>query len=906
MVAGRFLWVVGARKGRIGLVGDCSARHEAPFARGSMSVERKKVRRGRWRWALADARGLGVGLLASALACAACRAQRSPPSGSDRAEWLSQASKREGASRQRARALLGERSGPREMPEIDDLMTKAILDQKAPGGVVVVGTSKGIEFQRAYGHRALRPEREPADLDTIYDLASLTKPLVTAALVEVFADRGLLDLDDPISRHLPALTGRGKETITIRQALLHVSGLPAVNPLSDYEKGKPAALREIMSSSLRSAPGHRFKYSDLGYIVLGEMLAQIGKRPLEQLARELLFEPLGMKDTGYRPPEVARGRIAPTSYDYSRKPPLIRGEVHDPRAFRLGGVAGHAGLFSTGADLARYARMLLSGGKAGPARVLSRSAVQELTRPYFTPGGERRTPGFDVRSKYSRARSPLLSERAYGHGGYTGTALWVDPIQDVFVIFLSNRVHPFGRGAVLELERDVTTAALEALSAHQRACRPGVVVHSGIDTLAEQRFDSLAGKRVGLVTHAAAVDRDGRSALERLYEAPEVQLVALFSPEHGLAAQREGRVASSIDEERRLPVFSLYGKTTRPTPAMLSGIDTLVVDLVDVGARFYTYMSTLHEVLRAAAERDIEVLVLDRPNPIGGIAVQGPMLDPRLRDFVNHHPLPIRHGMTAGELAELIAVEEELGVRLQVVDARGWRREQTHRDTALPWRNPSPNLRSPEAALLYPAVALVEGTNVSVGRGTPRPFHLLGAPFVAAGDLLDALRAAGLPGLRLAEANFTPAAGPHHGKPCFGVSLQVTSADELDPVRTGLTIAQSLARLYPKQWKSERLVQMVGDQAVVDGLLAGQSVAALQKRWEPALQRFRRRRAAFLRYPTCRSQPAPAGGPSDADLPSDEQGLTAPPSPAPASRARRRRRTIVEDRLGLLPFNASR
>jgi uncharacterized protein YbbC (DUF1343 family) len=406
---------------------------------------------------------------------------------------------------------------------------------------------------------------------------------------------------------------------------------------------------------------------------------------------------------------------------------------------------------------------------------------------------------------------------------------------------------------VISLQAQVTDAAVEALRPIPAACAPSAVVHNGIDVLRARRYEDLRGQRVALVTHRAAVAADGATTLDLLSLSPEVQLVAVMSPEHGLEAKSEGAISNARDARTALPVYSLYGDTLRPTARMLEGVDLLVVDLVDVGTRYYTYMSTLHQVLIAGAEHNVPVLVLDRPNPIGGLAVEGPLLDVGFENFVNHHRLPVRHGMTAGELAELINEERAIGARLQVIDAEGWERGMLQPDTKLPWSNPSPNLRDPEATLLYPAIGMLESTNLSVGRGTDQPFHQLGAPFIDSRALLKALRAAQLPGVEFASIDFTPDADPWRGKLCHGVSAKITDPRAFEPVRTGIELARGLWRQRPRQWQSEKLIRLWGNQAVVRGLFAGATEAELERLWRSDLDAFLERRARFLRYPDCSS-----------------------------------------------------
>jgi uncharacterized protein YbbC (DUF1343 family)/CubicO group peptidase (beta-lactamase class C family) len=742
--------------------------------------------------------------------------------------------------------------------EIDALLTKAIAEAKLPGAVIVIGKHDGVLFERAYGKRALVPRSEPMTLDTIFDLASLTKPVATATAIMTLHEDHALSLDDAASKYLPELRRKLTAKITLRQLLLHTSGLPHVNPRREYDSGPELSLKNALAVE-PVRPSGQFEYSDVGYIWLGELVRRASGRSLQELLRSRVFSQLGMTETDFNPDPAWVNRIAPTEVTDERGVPdlLIRGVVHDPRAFRLGGVAGNAGLFSTAADLTSFARMLLSLGSVPGThahdyespRVLGFESVLEMTRPRAA-GDSVRTLGWDVRSHYSRLRGSLLSERAYGHGGFTGTSLFVDPDQDLFVLFLSNRVHPDGKGDVIGLTGAVTDAAVRALRRIDPCLEPPSEVLPGVDVLLRRGFAPLLGKRVALLTHLPASSRGGRPTLELFTDSKAFELVAIFSPEHGLEARREGIVGDHAIGGS-VPVYSLFGPKRRPTRAMLAGVDVVVVDLVDVGTRFYTYMSTLHETLRAAASSRVSVLVLDRPNPLGGLAVEGPLLDPNQRSFVNHHALPIRHGLTAGELALLLRADDRLAVQVEIIRASGWRREQLHADTKLVWSAPSPNLRSAHAALLYPAVGLLESTNLSVGRGTDSPFEQLGAPFIDAQALLTVLERVPLPGVRFAPAHFTPASGPFAREPCHGLRLSVVDPQVFAPVRVGLAIAKALRELYPSQWKAEDLIKLLGHAGALRALLDGRDLDAIEATWSTDLARFRERREAFLLYPTC-------------------------------------------------------
>ncbi len=421
-------------------------------------------------------------------------------------------------------------------------------------------------------------------------------------------------------------------------------------------------------------------------MLLEEVVRRVTSRELPQFAREAVFAPLGMNDTTFLPPEELRQRVAWTEYVDGE---WRAGVVHDPRAYLLGGVAGHAGLFSTADDLALYARAILGGGAVDGRRMLSPETVATMIAPHDVPGGIRAL-GWSIESQW---RGDGLSPRAIGHLGYTGTALWIDPDKDLFTIVLTNRVHPDGKGDSKPLLARVNTLVAAAIGppAGRVACpdtSEGVL--TGIDVLRAEGFERLKGMRVGLITNASGRARDGTSTVDLLLGAPGVKLAALFTPEHGLDAAHAGKIGDSRDDRSGLPVYSLYGDAFAPSAGSLTGIDTLVFDVQDVGVRFFTYAATMRQAMKAAREHDVRFIVLDRPNPIDGIDVAGPVLVPPTSSFVNYHSLPIRHGMTMGELATLLNADERLGVALSVVTMRGWRRDAYGDETGLPWTNPSP------------------------------------------------------------------------------------------------------------------------------------------------------------------------------------------------------------------------
>ena len=745
------------------------------------------------------------------------------------------------------------------LQQIDHVVADGLRAGQMPGCVVAVGRRGGIVFRKAYGDRQVEPAREAMTLETVFDVASLTKPVATATCVMLLVEAGKVDPGDRVSDHLPQFGQAGKKQITVAQLLTHQGGLVADNHLREYANGADEAWRRICASRPIAKPGSRFIYSDVGYIVLAELVRRVSGRDVHELATEKVYGPLGMSDTTFLPGEPLQRRAAPTE---RRDGEWIRGQVHDPRAWRLGGVAGHAGLFSTAGDLATFASMMLGGGEFGGVRVLSEASIERMTRPRKVPGRGLRSLGWDVRTGYSTNRGRALSDRAFGHGGFTGTSLWIDPQLDLFVLFLSNRLHPDGKGAVNLLAGRIGTIAGAAarMPKAEAATRPrpapggrrgrsGGKVLTGLDVLRREGFAALAGRRVGLLTNHTGIAGDGRSNIELLAEADAVKLVKILTPEHGLEGLLDqAQIADARHGGTGLPVVSLYGKTRKPTPEMLADVDTLVFDIQDIGARFYTYISTMGLAMQAAAEAGKRFVVLDRPNPIGGLDVAGPVLDAGRETFVGFHRLPVRHGMTVGELARLFRAELKLQLDLHVVRVERWRRGELFDATGLRWVNPSPNMRSLTEALLYPGIGLLEATNLSVGRGTETPFELVGAPWIDEKALGERLTRSGLPGVSFEPIRFTPTASKHEGRPCGGVRITITDRSALRPIRTGLEIARLLNELYGEQWRIDGVDHLLRNRLAMASLKRGRTAVEIEWTWQTELGRFMERRAAVLLY----------------------------------------------------------
>lgn len=770
---------------------------------------------------------------------------------------------------------------PARIATIEPLIEAGIADGNLPGCVVCIGRHGRIAWLKAYGAKQVLPDVVPMTTDTLFDMASITKPVATATSIMVLIERGQLALSDKVITFLPDFGVHGKDVITIRDLLIHQSGLLPDNALKDYLDGPELALQRICELKLQNPVGAKFVYSDVNFILLGEIVKRVTGQDVNQFSREAIFGPLGMTETGYLPDETLRARAAPTE---QRNGTWMRGEVHDPRAYELGGVAGHAGLFSTAEDLAVYAQMMLGDGAYDGRRILSPRTVAMMTRGEKVSSGIRGL-GWDKWTGYSINRGALLSDAAFGHGGFTGTVLWIDPELDLFFIFLSNRVHPDGKGLVNPLAGRILSVVAASVQPNVQLSpggdgtqsAPSTVadgtrsvpatgangtrsvtatqvtaigeVLTGIDVLRQENFRRLAGQKVGLITNHTGRARDGKSTVELLHQADGVELTALFSPEHGFAGALDvAKIGDTEDAATGLKVYSLYGETRRPTAAMLANVDTLVFDIQDIGARFYTYVSTMGEAMRAAAEHKKRFVVLDRPNPINGVDVAGPVQDEGKESFVGYHTLPVRHGMTTGELALLFKDEFKLDLELEIIECAGWRRADYWDATGLTWVNPSPNMRSLTEALLYPGIGLLEYTNLSVGRGTDTPFEVIGAPWLDGQKLAAALQAQRLPGVTFIPIEFTPASSKFAHERCGGINIAITDRAVFEPLRTGLAVALQLRTTHPDTWETKHYARLLGNDATFNAVVDARPLADVLQLTQQGLNEFARRRARHLLY----------------------------------------------------------
>ena len=746
-------------------------------------------------------------------------------------------------------------------PQLDSAIEQAIREDRIPGAVLLLGHNGTTVHRKAYGRRAVAPRSEAMTVDTIFDCASLTKVIATTSSLMKLFEQGKLRLDDRVTEYLPEFQG-GKSPITIRNLMTHFSGLRPDLDLKPAWSGYETGIRMALSDKPTAAPGAHFVYSDINFLLLGEIVRRLSGQSLDRFAHQNIFEPLGMIDSMFQPPASLRDRIAPTETP-------LRGVVHDPTARSMGGVAGDAGLFSTADDLARFCEMMLGKGSRQGVRIFSPLTVEKFTTPQSPPDQPiLRGLGWDIDSPYSSNRGELFPIGSYGHTGFTGTSVWIDPNSQSYVILLTNSVHPGRRPPITSLRSRVATIAAAALAMdspgisitgynetlsgagiHREVARNAQVL-TGLDVLAEQNFAPLKGKKIGLITNHTGLDRDGRRNVDRMLAAG-VQVVSIFAPEHGIfGVEDKEKVDDTKDPTTGLKIWSLYKeKNRRPSVEMLRGVDALVFDIQDIGARFYTYVSTMAYALEEAAARGIPVYVLDRPNPITGTRVEGPILDRQNQSFIGYFPMPIRHGMTIGELARMFNGENRLHADLQVIAMKNWSRGDWFDYTGLPWVDPSPNMRSLTAAILYPGIAMLEySKNYSVGRGTDVPFEAIGADFIHGRELAAYLNARQIPGVRAYPTMFRPVSGNFAGTTVEGVRWLVTNRESLDSVRLGLEVAAALQKLYPGKIIFEANSKLIGSEAAIHSLAAGDDPRSIQQNFEAPLQDFLKIREKYLLY----------------------------------------------------------
>ena len=878
-----------------------------------------------------------------------------------------------------------EEQSPRDFTAVDSLLDSAITAKKLPGAVLQIGHSGKIVYLKAYGDRAQDPATEAMTPDTIFDMASLTKCLSTATAIMQLYEQGKLQFDDPIATYIPDfaavsdLSGKPdprRKEVTIRMLLTHTSGeAPDVDLRDPWGLDKPdkaEGIRRALTTPLQNNPGELFRYSDINFILLGDLVETLSGQPLDSYAAEHIFRPLGMSDTSFHPydrtcgPTIKTGanvnaaplprgnirmvclpdtwsplasvpRTAPTTHDaegtVTNNPNfdrILRGTVHDPTTRRMGGVAGQAGVFSTTHDIGLYAQALLDRLAGRPSTFpLKQSTLEVMTspeQPGHTPadldqipagtlvtypsrkGHDVRGFGWDIDTAYSRPRGTVFPIGSFGHTGYTGTTLWMDPGSDTYVVLLANAVHPRDkRGPISGVRGDVATTVARILKLYPERASAAAVpppphvnttvqtgresVQTGIDVLEVTDFAALREAstrhgghlRVGLLTNQTGLDHSGRRTIDILRTdaakaVPGLELVRLFSPEHGIAGAKDSTdISNSTDASTKLPVRSLYGiqdSDRRPHPVDLADLDAVVVDLQDAGCRFYTYESVLgyfvealaHSASQTSSDHSTELIVLDRPALTNGLVIDGPVSDSGRESYTNFTSIAACHGMTFGELARFFNGERHLGAAIDVVSNKGWHRDTYFDETGIPWTNPSPNLRTENAALLYPGFGFLELTNLSVGRGSASPFELFGAgsapanpgmttpsPWFHAAAVAEYLNKRSVPGVSF-EATTTAVVDdlnhyPFHGQTIEAVRPIITDRGTFSASAMGIEILAALHHLYPEQFALAKASRLITNAATMTALERGDDPRSIVAAWQPRLDEFRARRALYLLYP---------------------------------------------------------
>ena len=756
---------------------------------------------------------------------------------------------------------------PDPLIALDPIIDEAVQSRLIPGAVLLVGRNDQIVYRKAYGFKAWLPDREPMTLDTIFDAASLTKVIATTPSVMRLFELGKLRVDDPVVKYLPEFQG-GKSEITIRLLMTHFSGLPPDVELVPKWTGYQTGIDKALTIKPIAPPGVHFIYSDINFLLMGEIVRRLSGQSLADFAHQQIYAPLGMNDTGYLPSPALLPRIAPTEYEEENGMPF-RGVVHDPTCRFMGGIAGHAGVFTTADDLAKYAQMLLGMGSHNSVHMFTPETVRKFTEP-SSPADQPvlRGLGWDIDSPFSSNRGELFPIGSYGHTGFTGTSLWIDPGSHSFVIFLTNVVHLKRGNSLSSLRSRLATAIATTfgLNIPQDVAITGynetiagagvhrVIAHNadtltGLDVLEADEFREFKHKRIGLITNQTGLDRVGRRNIDAMLSAG-VHLTTLFSPEHGINGSQDSDVGDSKDPSTGLPVVSLYEPNQRRlTAAQMRDLDAVVFDIQDVGARFYTYSCTLLYALEEAGKARKPFYLLDRPNPITGTHVEGPMLDKDLQAFVGCYDIPLRHGMTFGELAQMANSEQHWAADLHVIRMKNWQRGDWFDSGNLTWVNPSPNMRSLNAALLYPGVAMLEAnTNYSVGRGTDAPFEQVGADWIKGQGLAAALNSQFIPGVRCYPTKFQPTSSNFAGQTIEGVRFVITDRESFDSTRLGIELATALQTLYPGKIDFEKCRNLIGNRETINGLLQGKDAIEIWTAAQADANKFEDRRKPFLLY----------------------------------------------------------
>jgi uncharacterized protein YbbC (DUF1343 family)/CubicO group peptidase (beta-lactamase class C family) len=768
---------------------------------------------------------------------------------------------------------------------LDSLINAALAGGAAPGAAVVVGRHGQLVHGRGYGRIDGAAGSARVTDSTRFDLASLTKVIATTTAAMILEEEGKLDLSKPVSHYLPEFNAPDKAAITVHHLLAHNGGFRSGAPLWREHDTLDAFIRAMNERPLAYLTGDSTIYSDWDLILTGAIVERLTGTTLDNFLQQRVWGPLGMRDTGFNPlatgPATADTNcmfafrpdhpllplIAVTELDTVYRKTVVRGVVHDENACALRGVAGHAGLFSSARDLSTFARMMLSGGSLNGVRILRPTTIARWTARQGPRSS--RALGWDTPATGSSA-GRFFSPRSFGHTGFTGTSIWLDPEKGIYVILLTNRVNPTRanmkhealRRAVADM---VQQAVRDAPVIEWQPNPPARSVGPGADRLLGEYGELLRGKRIALVSNHSGRLTNGQHLADVLHGIYDGKLVALFGMEYDIRSNDYSvprDPEKTIDARTGVPKYSLYGELHKPTPEMLAGVDVIVFDIQEVGARFYEHINILGFVMEAAAQQGIDVVVLDRPNPLGGDKQEGFVTDDEfLFRFGSYARVPVVHGLTMGELAQYYNGERQLrgGVKakLHVVPMTGWKRSMFYDQTGFEWRKPSPNLLTLNSLLAYVGTCLFEALNVSEGRGTDHPFEWIGAPWLDNARAVELLNGLKLPGVRFSAVEFTPEQKPYHGRPpemtgehVRGVALEVTDRNAFAPYRTGVALLWAVHKLHADKlvWNDDVLLRLAGTRRLKEMIVAGRSPDEIAASWRDEVEAFSVRSRSYRLY----------------------------------------------------------
>jgi len=710
----------------------------------------------------------------------------------------------------------------------------ALEESHAPGGVLYIGSKDSTHLHIASGQRQTFPKSKPAKKDTLYDMASITKVVGTVTAIMQLKEQGKLSLEQSVTDFVPLME---LKDMTLKHLLTHTSGLVAVERYFTSMTSLDRMLQRYAKEGIERLPDIEHLYSDVGFMLLGRVVEEASRESLDVYTKKNIFDPLEMNRTSYNPPEEWLKNCAPTENDPWRQK-LVHGEVHDENTWAVGGVSGHAGIFSTASDMAKFCRGLMDG------TILSVDSVREMTSMNIKPLYPWQGLGWQIDPWSTKKTGFLPSRTAFGHTGWTGTSIWIDPDRDLFTILLSNTCHPNREDRDNEtLRRTIHTAVGNSFYAKTN-------LHTGLDRLARENFKIVEDRTFALLTNHAAVDQHGRHVLDVLGFAPKLQIKRLYSPEHGIRGQAEAgeKIAG---QESSVPVTSLYGKRKAPSSEELAEIDVFLIDLQDIGARYYTYMATMKACLEACAQASVPVVVLDRPNPVNGITIEGPIAQ-NTTSLVSCTAIPIRHGMTMGELAVWFQENDlkGLGLKLDINYLDNWQPRRMFDECTYPWVAPSPNMPDAETALVYVGTCLIEGTNLNEGRGTETPFKIVGAPWLNAQKLLKLISSDDHAGCRLEAAKYTPVSIPGKStnpkfkdEECEGIRIHVENPTKVHGFQVALAIITGIRELHPDQLEFISFFDtLAGGPDLRNRIMEGESASRIVKSYKKELEQYDRQR----------------------------------------------------------------